>query len=81
MADFRDSGIWHGSCKARDKPGDTGSTTGSGSTTMTTYNATSLSRTLASLIGALVLSTVTLAATTSTGPAQALTASAGHAIA
>ncbi|MBB3909888.1 hypothetical protein [Sphingomonas desiccabilis] len=48
---------------------------------MTTYNATSLSRTLASLIGALVLSTVTLAATTSTGPAQAFAASAGPAIA
>jgi hypothetical protein len=48
---------------------------------MTSYNATSLSRTLASLIGALVLSTVTLAATTSTGPTQALTVSAGHAIA
>ena len=48
---------------------------------MTTYNATSLSRTLASLIGALVLSTVTLAATTSTGPAPAFAVSAGHAIA
>ena len=47
---------------------------------MTTYTNKSLGRTLASLIGALVLSTVVLTATTTTGPAPAFE-SAGPAIA
>lgn len=47
---------------------------------MTTYTNSSLGRTLASLIGALVLSTVTLTATTATGPAPTFV-SAGPAIA
>jgi hypothetical protein len=71
---------WHGSCKALGKPGETGSTAGSGSKTMTTTNAKSLGQTLASLIAALVLSTVTLTATTGTGPASTFQ-SAGSTIA
>ncbi|MFV0624645.1 hypothetical protein ACBY01_11635 [Sphingomonas sp. ac-8] len=48
---------------------------------MTTYTASNLGRTLASLVAALLVSTVTLAATTSTGPVPSFPASAGPAIA